>query len=528
MRGRYLPVLVLVGVVLAVYGASLAGRFVWDDAELIVAKAPFFTRAGSAAAILASSDTGLYSGATPYYRPLTTLSFLASYRLFGLDPFWWRLTSLLLHAAVVLLLYALVARAFGDERLGFVAALLFAVHPAAVEAVAFVTARNNLLCAAGLLAALLALLRRTPLATAAALGLFAAALLSKEPAVVLPPFLLGLALLARDPRLKARPPVLGLFFALLAGYLLLRAAVLGAVAPAAGGGDPAAHARLVVGSLYESLRILAWPVPLNAAYGPSAAAFSFGRLAAVAAALGALGWAAVARRTPEPLRAASLWLLLGFLPISNLVPIPSAPVAERYLYVPLLGFAVLLAAGAQAIAARRPRLAAAVVLLVVAALGVRSALRAQVWLDDRRLYESMVAADPANASALYNLGQLEASTGNLPAAIAAWEGAVHANPTHVGAHNNLGNAYALAGRYPLARQHFERARALDPAEAMVLYNLARVAELDGRPDEAAALYADYVRADARATDPQRQALVARARVRARSLAGSSSPGSPAH
>ena len=63
---------------------------------------------------------------------------------------------------------------------------------------------------------------------------------------------------------------------------------------------------------------------------------------------------------------------------------------------------------------------------------------------------------------------------------------------------------------------------------MVLYNLARVAELDGRPDEAAALYADYVRADAGSRDPQRQALVARARVRARSLAGSSSPGSPAH
>ncbi len=528
MRSRALPVLVLIGVVLAVYGASLAGRFVWDDAELIVAKAPFFAASGSAATILASSDTGLYHGATPYYRPLTTLSFLANYRLFGLDPFWWRLTSLLLHAAVVLLLYALVARAFGDERLGFVAALLFAVHPATVEAVAFVTARNNLLCAAGLLGALLALLRRTPLATAAALGLFAAALLSKEPAVVLPPFLLGLALLARDPRLKTRPPVLGLFFALLGGYLLLRAAVLGAVAPAAGAGDLAAHARLVVGSLYESLRILAWPVPLNAAYGPAATAFSIPKLAAVLAALGALGWAAVARRAPEPLRAASLWLLLALLPGSNLVPIPSAPVAERYLYIPLLGFVLLLAAGWHALAARHLRLAMVVVLLVVAALGVRSALRAQVWLDDRQLYESMVAADPTNASALYNLGQLEASSGNLPAAIAAWEAAVRVNPAHAGAHNNLGNAYALAGRYPLARQHFERARALDPAEAMVLYNLARVAELEGRTAEAAALYGDYVRADAGAGDPQRQALVTRARGRALSLAGSKGLGPPHH
>jgi tetratricopeptide (TPR) repeat protein len=517
MRARTLPALVLVGAVLAIYAASLGGGFVWDDAELIVAKAPFFGAEESAARILASSDTGLYDDATPYYRPATTLSFLVNYRLFGLEPFWWRLASLLLHAASVLLLFRLAAWLFEDERAGFVAALLFAVHPAAVEAVAFVTARNNLLCAAGLLAAPLALRRRRAPAVAGALLLFALALLSKEPAVVLPPFLLGLALIARDPQLRATPPVLALFFGVLAAYLGLRTLVLGTVAPGLAPDGLAARAGLVVGSLFESLRILLLPLHLNASYAPGAVAFSWPKLAAALAALGGLAWGALARRSPAPVRAGSLWLLLSLLPIANLVPIPSAPVAERYLYVPALGLAVLGAAGWRALAGRWGRAATVLAALLLAALGVRAAVRTTAWFDDRRLFESMVASDPGNASAHYNLGTLRAGSGDLAGAIGAWEAAVAANPRHAGAHNNLGNAYAMTGRTGLARAHYETVRSLDPGEAMPLYNLARIAEMEGRPAEAARLYAEYARADGASADPRRWVLVEKARSRAAAL-----------
>jgi len=518
MRDPALPALVLAGVVLAIYGASLGGGFVWDDAELIVAKAPFFAAPGSAGAILASSDTGLHHDATPYYRPVTTLSFLANYRLFGLTPFWWRLVSVLLHAACALLLFRLAAWLFEDGRAGFVAGLMVAIHPAAVEAVAFVTARNNLLCAAGLLGALLALRRRGTLAVAGALLLFAVALLSKEPAVVLPPFLLGLTLVARDRRLRARSGVLTLFFGVLAMYFGLRTLVLGTAASTPAAGDLAARAALVVGSVFESLRILVLPLHLNASYASAATAFSLPKLLAVLAGLAALGWGAFARRSPDPLRAGSLWLLLGLLPIANVVPIPSAPVAERYLYVPALGFAVIVAAGWSALAARRRRIAVALAVVLAAALGVRAAVRSTVWLDDRRLYESMVASDPANASAHYNLGNLRAAAGDLEGAIAAWETAVSINPRHAAAHNNLGNAFAMTSRYAQARPHYEAVRQLDPGEAMALYNLARLAELEGRGDEAVALYRGYLAAERRRGDPQREALLTRVRDRLAVLA----------
>lgn len=513
MRARLLPALVLVGVVLAIYGASLSGGFVWDDAELIVAKAPFFAAPGSAAAILSSSDTGLHDAATPYYRPVATLGFLVNYRLAGLAPFGWRLASLLLHAACVLLLFRLGAWICEDERAGFVAALVLAVHPAAVEAVAFVTARNNLLCAAGLLGALLVLRRRRAPAVAAGLLLFALALLSKEPAVVLPPFLLGLALVARAPRLRATALVLGLFFGALAAYFALRAVVLGAAVPDASAGGLVARGGLIVGSVYESLRILVLPLHLNASYAQAAIAGSLPRLFAALAGLAALAWGVLARRSPDALRAGSLWLLLGLLPIANVVPIPSAPVAERYLYVPALGFALVAATGWKALASRRARLASVLALLLVTALGVRAAVRSLVWHDDRRLFQSMVAADPANASAHYNLGHALAAAGDLDGAVAAWERAVEVDPGHAAAHNNLGNAYAMTRRHAAARRHYEAARRLDPSEAIALYNLARIAEIEGRSGDAVALYRGYLEAERRGTDPQRADLVRRARGR---------------
>ena len=522
---RFLPPLLLVGVVLAVYAFSLSGGWVWDDTEIVVARLAATHGAAGTLAALTGPDTGPYDAATPYYRPVTLFSFFANAWLTGPSPFGFRAVSLGLHALNVMLLFWLAGAAFGDRRLGFVAALLFAVHPANVEAVAFVTARNNLLCAAGLLGALLCLLRRTPLAVAGGMALFALALLSKEPAVALPPFLLALALLAREPRLRPRPVVLVLAFVVLAGYLVLRGAILGPAAIAGAGEAAGRSPALVLSSIYESLRLLVAPWQLNALVRAGAIPFTAAKGIAAAAGLALLAWAALSRRSPEPLRSGALWLAASLVPISNLVPIPSAPVAERYLYVPGLGFALIAAAGWQALDRRRRPLAAALAVLVAAALGTRATLRTQVWLDDERLFASMVAADPGNASAHYDLGLAQARRGDLARAIEAFEAALRANPGHVGAHNNLGNAYAMTGRLERAREHFERARQLDPGEPLPLYNLARVAELQGRGADASRLYAAYAEADGTSRDPERQARVRAARSR---LAGGTAGGPPRH
>lgn len=79
------------------------------------------------------------------YRPVTLLSHMAEGQLFKLVPFYYYLVNILLHAACALLIFAVIALASRDRVLGFVTALLFAVHPAHWEAVSFLSGRAVLL-----------------------------------------------------------------------------------------------------------------------------------------------------------------------------------------------------------------------------------------------------------------------------------------------------------------------------------------------------------------------------------------------
>jgi dolichyl-phosphate-mannose--protein O-mannosyl transferase len=73
-----------------------------------------------------------------------TFAYLINYKLFGLIPFGFHLTNLVLHAGVVLLLFAVTEHLFGDRLLSLIAAGLFAVHPIHTESVAWIAAITDL------------------------------------------------------------------------------------------------------------------------------------------------------------------------------------------------------------------------------------------------------------------------------------------------------------------------------------------------------------------------------------------------
>jgi len=160
--------LVLLAVSAAVYGLD-CGRFRVDDDRLIVQKSAFFEDPGNILRILSTYDDILTERSTPYYRPLTNLctwrtgtSGVAPLRYTG-EPASPR--------GVAALVWLLIAGAFGDGTLAFFCALLFAVHPVAAEAVNFVSARNNLLCAAWMAGACCSSARERRRATGLAGGL---------------------------------------------------------------------------------------------------------------------------------------------------------------------------------------------------------------------------------------------------------------------------------------------------------------------------------------------------------------------
>lgn len=108
-----------------------------------------------------------------------------------------------------------------------------------------------------------------------------------------------------------------------------------------------------------------------------------------------------------------------------------------------------------------------------------------------RLFEKLIAEDPGDSAASFQLGLALASQKDFPAAVQAFKQAVENNRTDALAFYNLGVAYGESGEYPQAIEAFSAAIQLDADDSQSHFNRARCAVKLARPDDAAK---DYVRA----------------------------------
>lgn len=173
------------------HAQALTCGWIWDDDSYVTRNL-----------IVQASDGWLTlwkPGATPQYYPLVFLGFWVEHFIFGLEPFWFHLTNLLMHVGSAALL-ATVLHRIGVPHAWWIAAI-FAAHPMGVESVAWVTERKNV---QSMLLALLSVRMFLPILEARTGGLltawllsftvFVAALLSKTTAVFVPPCLVMIAL----------------------------------------------------------------------------------------------------------------------------------------------------------------------------------------------------------------------------------------------------------------------------------------------------------------------------------------------
>ncbi|MFH0911387.1 MAG: hypothetical protein V1918_07795 [Planctomycetota bacterium] len=415
-RARRLLLLSLV--VTAVYGQTLLfPRLAWDD-RLYIGRNPEEVLPLSRAAVAQAFQPDFGGTRKLYgYRPVQLVSYSLDRTLWGGRDFGYHLGNVLYHLACAWLVCRLVRRLGASESAAFYSALLFAVFPYHVEAVAWITERKSLLACLGMLAALDADLsfRQTGRRRRYAFALFwyAFSLLSKSAWVTGPALFLGAALL---PQRDGRRPAVALkswLVRFLPGYLFLAlaaSAVQIEIGNAANvvplghrlGGRLAFVLATYGHYLLSFVRILrtnpvdewAWAW-YEAGYPP------LWVLALSAAALGGLGilcgrawqrgvrWPAVAFG----------WFLVSLLPVSNLVPM-LYPHGDRFLYGPSL--AALVPAGILlSWMAARPRwdkLPWAILL----ALAAVSFLTAQRWESDARLWDYAIEQDRQSQVANYN------------------------------------------------------------------------------------------------------------------------------
>jgi tetratricopeptide (TPR) repeat protein len=511
-RPRLGHALAVAAVAAAVYANALPNAFLWDDLHLVVAN-PAIKRWDAVPALFTSD---LFPGPVEsgYYRPLQALSYALDYALWGLAPAGFRLTNVALHAATAVLLHRVAGALFASAAAALVAALLFAVHPLHVEAVAYVAGRSDPLAAACLLLAVLGFVRGDRRGRVVSVAAFALALLAREAALVLP--LLLVVVDRVPPRAQPRPLRTYLpYLFVLAGHLALRAVVVGgAAAPAPTAAVPL-HLRLLTTAevVVRYLGLVVAPVGLHMErhVAPVASGLDPRALAAVGA-LVALAWTAVAcRRRAWPVTLGLAWFAVALLPVANVVPLATF-MAEHWLYVPLMGLCLAAGWGATALPAPGGRplaaIAAAAAIAVFAGLTVRrnlewrdgrtlyaallplapESLRVRVNLAEaqhaagdldgaRRLYEEVVRRwpeRPETADALNNLGNLDHAAGRPAAALAAFDAALALRPRHVAARNGRALALQALGRVDEAERELEAALAIDPASATTLSNLGNL------------------------------------------------------
>jgi tetratricopeptide (TPR) repeat protein len=496
-RLRLVLALLLVAVTAAVYAPALENGFVWDDDEIVV-RDPAVRDLRHLRTVVLSADE-----MPPYYRPLTRASFVVEWAAFGADPRPFHAISLGLHAVNVVLVFCLALGLLGHVWPAFAAALLFALHPINAEAVNFISGRNNLLALACMVASLLAFRRALTSGTRvwawiAAVCLFLA-LGAKEPAITVVPLLLVL-LAAERSGPKGRLTAADLTWLAPAGfavvaYLALRwvalDGLLGVVDPLAGLPGRIMAALAIVP---RYLWLVVWPADLTVFHeaplaGELLSATALVPWLALVAAVGI-----VVRRPSNASAFGLLWFGLNLLPILNIVPIPSATLAERYVYVPAVGLWILAADFASRLGwiLNRPRAVAVALGLLMALLAFRTVDRTRQWKTDVTLFEAAVDADPTSAVARFNLGTALREAGALAAARQRWTEAIALDPHHAGALTQLGTAAAAAGRFAEAEMFYARALASRPGFAIAHFNMARLLEKTGRGAEAERHYEAFL------------------------------------
>lgn len=446
------------------------------------------------------------------YIPLTytTWSLLAGVsRLFfpgsegQIVPYLFHSANLLLHLANVLLVYALAKRLGSGGWAAAAGALLFALHPVQVEAVAWATGLKDLLSGFFSLLALWGYVRfvqEAPgregrwggwqLYTLATFSLVCA-LLAKPGAVVLPAlaYVTGFALLGRSQRQLARE---------LLPWLALTLPVIvitqGAQAQEYAGFVPSLWERLLIASdsLSFYLGKILWPALLTVDYGR----VPLGVLGQKTLLLTALGpWLAALLllgirqkwRRSEPL-ACALLFTLALLPVSGLIPFTYqgiSTVADRYLYLAMVGPALALT---YFLLHYHPRPLLLLLLLLLTALGARSSIQLRQWHDSETFYTRTIATSPWSWFAWNNYGRHLENSGRLPEAERAYRQALRINPFYARAYSNLGNLLEEQGRDQEALAAFQQAMRIAPGNEEPYLNIGDLHRDDRRWPEAEHFY----------------------------------------
>ncbi|MCF6154986.1 MAG: tetratricopeptide repeat protein [Candidatus Brocadia sp.] len=495
----YICQLVLIIVVSSLlYLYTVGNNFVYDDKFTVVNN--YLIRSWYKVPMIFTSDYFTAAGELSY-RPLVTLSYFVDYSFWHLNPVGYHLTNLFLHSLNAALLFFLLARLLGilgethresipvfprnseasvsrtvaiRTSIPFLASLIFCTHPLLAEAVNAISYREDLLATTFYFAAFQFYLKtcqqRSTLWYSVSLLCYLAGLFSKETTITFP-VLIGLydVLSQSKTRLPYKLIRYYIGYALVSiFYILIRFVFLHNPTESY---IPYPQNSLWVNFLTMSkvlasyIKLLFFPVNLNADYvvqhttSPVEISFILSLLLIVSVMV-------IAYRLFFYFRIlffSVLWFFITLLPVLNIIPIENI-MAERYLYLSLVGFCVLggfLLDQIPNLGLRHRVLNSCgftfIITLLLIGFSWQTCQISKIWFDDHSLWSTTAERSPQSSRAHNNLGVLYKKMGFMDAAIREYTMAIQIKPDYSEAHGNLANVYINKGLSVLDKQTLSKA-----------------------------------------------------------------------
>lgn len=498
MRFRVL-LLILCLVTCITYISSMFNPFIWDDEQFIYKNVHVLTF--NLPAIITKNTIDGAGDISNYYRPLTTLSFAFDHAIWGLQPFGFHFTNIILHIAtavlVAVVLYVLTKR----KVMSFLIALIFAVHPLQTEAVTYINSRGDSLSAFfGLLSALcfwlyihkkkysymlynIKVTIHTFWFCAASSIFYICSIFSKEIGIVTLALLVCIALktifddvftmkkmtikkiLTQN---KASSLLLCFLICVAIGYLILRDTILNFNNSFDFYSDHSLYSESMLVRLatfsrvlwtYWSLMLVSYPLHMERSQNIITSIFSFWPIVTTATIVVLLCLALYRLLYKKSTNAmiGMVWFFALLIPVSGIVPI-NGILYEHWLYLPLVGFFLFIA---DVLSFLPPRILAWLALAMCTIFSILTIRQNYIWGDEIRFYEYTLTH--AQTQRLYNnLGMSYAARAKYDKALAAYTKALSFGLDHPSLYHNIGNTYVALEQSDQAIYYYEKALTIQP------------------------------------------------------------------
>lgn len=431
---------------------------------------------------------------TPHYymwHPLTTLSNLLEYQLFGPEPFWFHLTNFLLHTVSVVLLFWVLKKMTGALWPSAFTAAVFALHPIQVESVAWIAERKNVLSGFFWLLTMAAYIRyaQRPNVSRYLVVLFVFALSTMtKPSVVTLPFVLLLldywplrrtGMAGSAWRLIVEKIPLFVFSGFLSIVTFLSQQSGSAVKPewmfplnARVLNALVSYIRYIGKIIYPSGLAVFYP-HLGRSIPTWQPTVSFLLLVIISV---VVFWQV--RRRPY-LVVGWLWFVGTLVPVIGLVQVGGQAMADRYAYIPIIGICIMAVWAADEIVGKWRRLRAGAAIsagLILCILLFATRTQAGYWQDDYTLFSHAVKVTKNNHLAYYNLGKMFQDKGQYDEAVRNYKETVRIDPGDYEAWNNMGTIFYAQGKIDQAISSYKQSLKANPNYTIAIFNegLARL------------------------------------------------------